>query len=618
MMWARAILVVVTLTGCAEYSAPNNDPARSETSSAQEETASTDDVRAGDERNNADNPPKPEPELDAEAFAKRLEEDFYRDSPADLESVSVSNRGEVDFILDNLAHLPKLKEIEFSAVDYGESDFGKMAPFPNIAQLEFEDYVAVDISGLSSLRSVTGLKFARCESIPWEDICRCDLRHLEIYKSPVGAVGLRSLADLETLESVSFSEVDGLDDDDLADLAQVKSLQSLAVYNCRNVKGDFLAQLKGLGEFREFKFTGPLTVERSLHLAGFANLRTIELNSKQPLPPDWYRAIAENCRKLKRLVLFYQALDKAKIDHLSSLAELTDLEVYSDGQIRDMSFGGPQVKAEPGALESLGRLKKLEILHLSRGYSLNAADGAAITSLANLERLALWYVKFEPGALKDLGRLTELAELSIYQGRGLGTADAEGIGALTNLEELDLCEFRKETDADFSHLKGLSKLRELDLSGFRNLSNADMAMAQGMGSLEKLTLERSAAVSDKGIAQWRHATKLRSLWMQKMYIDGTGFQEWPADHGIESIFIEGTAIGNEGLKAMSRLRNLGDLEIRIIRLFGGDIEVDVSCFADTPSLASVSLMGSYVTTQEAIDKLLTAHPDMGVACRIKE
>ena len=145
-----------------------------------------------------------------------------------------------------------------------------------------------------------------------------------------------------------------------------------------------------------------------------------------------------------------------------------------------------------------------------------------------------------------------------------------------------------------------------------------MAMALGMKSLEELTLQRSSAVSDDGIAQWHQATSLRSLWMQKMYIKGTGFQDWPADHGIESIFIEGTAIGNNGLKAISRLQNLGSLEIRVLRLFGGAVKVDVSCFADSTSLESVALKGSYVTTQEAIDKLIKARPEMGVLCRIEE
>jgi hypothetical protein len=56
-----------------------------------------------------------------------------------------------------------------------------------------------------------------------------------------------------------------------------------------------------------------------------------------------------------------------------------------------------------------------------------------------------------------------------------------------------------------------------------------------------------------------------------------------------------------------------------VQLFGSDIKVDVSCFIDdAPSLESLSLWGSYVTTPESLDKLVKARPELGVSVRRSE
>ncbi|MDZ7616917.1 MAG: hypothetical protein U1E05_07935, partial [Patescibacteria group bacterium] len=152
---------------------------------------------------------------------------------------------------------------------------------------------------------------------------------------------------------------------------------------------------------------------------------------------------------------------------------------------------------------------------------------------------------------------------------------------------------------------------------FRGLNDGDMAMAQGMTSLAELTLGSSPLVTDAGLAQWRHATGLRTLWLKKMNVCGTGFHEWPEDHPLEALSASGTAITAAGLKALGRLRNLSQLHVRTIQLFGGPIEVDLACFLDTPSLEAIALQGSYVTTQASLDRLITARPELAVACRVE-
>lgn len=555
--------------------------------------------------------------LDETSFAAQFREVFYDQALADVKMVDIRNVREKELLLDNLAHLPALGEITFSELEVAEADFARIAPHANITQIEFSRFTTIDPAALAVVKSLKTLEFYKCTEIPWAAVAAMRgpaLRRLEIRDSYLDGDDLSALSAVETFESITLSEPKGVSDDALANLGKFKNLQSLSVYNVSDSRGEFIAALKGLKKLREFNFTGRLTATQAQRLADLPNLQAIQLNIKEPLPNGWYKAIAENCRGLVRLELHYQALDKTKIDNIAMLTELTELKCYSDTQIADMSFGGPRVKTEPGDLAALAALKKLQSLHLSRGYRLNAEDGAAIASLAKLTRLELWFAQFEPGALEKLGDLTELTVLSLYGSRGLDTTDAKAIGALQNLEELNLSIVTKAAGADFSHLRGLAKLRELDLTDFRGLSDDDMAMFTGLKSLEDLTLRRNARVSDKGLSQLRHATKLSDLWMVHMSVNGTGFADWPADHALKTVFIEGTAINDDGLKALSRLRNLASVEIRIVRLFGGDIEVDIACFVDTPSLEYVSILGSYRTTPAAIEKLTKARPELSIFC----
>ncbi|WP_425396509.1 hypothetical protein [Aeoliella sp.] len=526
----------------------------------------------------------PPPELAAETFAAVLKEHFLWDTPSDLDSIRLSSTLEKDVILGNLAHLPKLEKITFREVPLSKTDLTKLAPFRNVTQIELAGYDHVSTDLLSSIPSVTQLEFSQCEFVPWErihDTCGQKLQHLEVSRSPIDGDGIASLSAIATLESIGFYDSRHIDETALSSLSKLKSLNSLTVVNCDEVQGAFLSEIQGRLELDEFTFTGSLAPAEAIHLGKISSLRRIQVNSEQELPVEWFRSISRGCQQLQSLVLHYQALDKEKIDYISSLPLLKELQACSNGQVPDFSFGGPSVQADVGSLVSISRLENLETLHLSRGYRLGASDGEAIASLPKLKELVLWHVHLEPGSLADLGRLENLGSLDIYNGASLSTADAKAIGALPNLETLKLRECRKGAGADFSHLKNLKKLRTLDLSGIHGLSDGDMSMAQGMVSLEKLTLERNSGVSDAGIAKWHQATNLRELWIQKLNMDGSGFIGWPSSHGIESIYIEGTSIDDDGLKALSRLQNVQSLDIRLQTLLGWDIRVDL-CLRQNP------------------------------------
>lgn len=658
-------LMFVMAVGCADSpkSGPVETPVAKQPAGAV--SSQVDDAR--DRDRTVPSPVLPPPKLSAGVFAKQCEEVLGERLREDADSVFISDRDEKELILDNLARLPELKRIEFSGVRLGEEDYVRVAPFSNITEVEFYDYGLIDPALFSSLESVSTLEFSKCQEVNWMAFSQLDgpkVQHLRIVRSTIGAADLEALSGMDSLESIDLgtlaledrdlkslgvstnlkslavrdcpnldgsfvtqfqqleslklSDLAGLSDDDLRILGQLPNLKSLAVYNCRDVKGDFLADLKGQANLRDFEFTGPLTLDRALLLAAFPGLQTIRLSSKELLPLEWYTAIADGCRELKNLRLVDQVLDKAKIDRLSSLDELVQLEVFSDNALTpDMTFGGPKVSQEAGMLESLARLQKLETLCLCRGYHLDATDGRAIASITKLRKLGLWHAIVEPGALAGLGQSDNLTELSLYGCRGLDTADAEGIGRLKKLVELDISQVAKARNADFSHLGGLVNLRELHINKCKGLNDADMAMAQGMKNLEKLTIEGASSVTDEGIAQWGHASKLRTLSLGKVNIDGTGFQQWPADHAINWLFLEGTSISNDGLKAISRFQNLRALDIRTLDLSGKIIALDVSCFVDTPSLESVSIFGSFRTTQEAVDAVIKARPDMGVQCRVE-
>ncbi|MDZ7620098.1 MAG: hypothetical protein U1E05_24105, partial [Patescibacteria group bacterium] len=234
----------------------------------------------------------PVPALDRATFAARLKEDFYFASPDEAQSITLSYSTEKDFILDNLALLSNLVEIEFSGVWLSEPDYAKVAPFRNVTTISFRDYEVVHLADLMSLPFVTGVELHRCREITWAETegLGCRIRHVSLHECPLDATGMKALVGMAALESLNLSDIDEIDDDTLALLANSSTFRSLAVYNCPAVEGDFLAGLKGLRELRELKFTGPLPAEKALHLASFPKLRAIALNIEESLPEAWYQA----------------------------------------------------------------------------------------------------------------------------------------------------------------------------------------------------------------------------------------------------------------------------------------------------------------------------------------
>jgi Leucine-rich repeat (LRR) protein len=564
--------------------------------------------------------PAPEPFLGIEEFAKILEENFYEDTPSDVESVSVSNDQELVFILDNLAHLRNIKEIIFRDVEFPASVFTRLNNYTNVTEIGLRGYDSFDFERLAKLERLDRLTLSDCSDVSWQlvsDICR-NLRQLEISDSPIDAEGFRQLSALKKLDKLVLVYLDQVTDDDLKPLIDSTRLKSFAAYNCSKITGSFLNNPDKLVSLREFRFTGPLDSQSAESLAALPGLQEITIRSKVELQPEWYQAIAKGCTELKSLRLYYQALDKAKIESVAVASELEELAVYNESEFDSMGFGGPRVRTAAGDLASLANLRHLRTLHLSNGYKINDADGAAIASLEKLEQLNLWGSRFESGALSQLGNLSRLKKLDLDSATGLDSSDADGIASLSALESLKLTKVLKAPGADFSCLKRLHNLRELDLVGFLNLDDADMDMAEGMQNLGSLQLGMSVGVTDKGLAKWHQATSLRSLTIRKLSVDGTGFQSWPPDHSIEEIFVHGTTISGEGLRAMSQFQNLVDVYLNVINFAQPIVKVDLSVFSDTPSARSLTVLGSYRTSQTVLDALAAANEELALSCNIEE
>jgi len=200
---------------------------------------------------------------------------------------------------------------------------------------------------------------------------------------------------------------------------------------------------------------------------------------------------------------------------------------------------------------------------------------------------------------------------------GTNSRTLKQFGKAKDLESLNLSSISTRS-ADFSGLANLTKLKQLDVRDYRNLTDCDMTWAKEMKNLKAFRLKNNFRVTDKGLTLSNHARNLEQLMITKIGIDGSGLSEWPADHAGTSILIEGCSITNDGVKAMSRLQNLKYLEVRVIRFGKGPIEVDVSCFADSKTLESISLLGQYTTSQESLDRLIKARPDIGIFCNISE
>jgi hypothetical protein len=146
----------------------------------------------------------------------------------------------------------------------------------------------------------------------------------------------------------------------------------------------------------------------------------------------------------------------------------------------------------------------------------------------------------EAGHSVKLDRDGHLVGLTLNKSENLTDADYQRLGTLMHLKQLTFYGNCKMTDANAEHIGKLATLEELAING--------------------------TALSDDGFKHLGKLAQLRKLifWhlgWQKVPITGSGFAELASCPKLETFGFAGSTIGDDGLKALARVKQLKHLEL---------------------------------------------------------
>lgn len=266
-----------------------------------------------------------------------------------------------------------------------------------------------------------------------------------------------------------------------------------------NGEGSFCNSVSALGDVRVENFE-PLKFmvdEKTPHdsgvLDGFKNDQLCALAFAPDLKNHEVLQALQNHPEIVGLELNSANLNAADFAAINSVPHLSKLDV-----------SGSTATAED--LVDLKRLRELSSFACSGIHSVNRVLGA-MTSAKNLQTLRINECGLSDADLSLIGNMQHLRSLSACSNERLTLNSAT---VLKNLRELYYCELSGCTNISGFDFSSLQKVRRLNLTGC-NLSDADLAKVAAMPNLEQLNLCMNPLLSDVGVRQLSHSSRLTKL-----------------------------------------------------------------------------------------------------------
>ena len=158
-----------------------------------------------------------------------------------------------------------------------------------------------------------------------------------------------------------------------------------------------------------------------------------------------------------------------------------------------------------------------------------------------------------------------------------------------NLVGLTLNKSENLTDADYERIGRLTRIAQLTFYGTCKMTDANAAHVGKLATLEELAIN-GTALSDEGFTHLGKLVNLRKLtfWhlgWQKVAITGKGFAELGNCPKLESFGFAGSTVGDEGLKALTRVKQLKRLVCYHTRV----TDAGLACLKELPELREVNV-----------------------------
>ena len=155
----------------------------------------------------------------------------------------------------------------------------------------------------------------------------------------------------------------------------------------------------------------------------------------------------------------------------------------------------------------------------------------------------------------------------VFDDREIDSKLISAVSQMRNLEELSLRR-TKISDGDFQNLRLPDSLQTLNLDG-TSVSDAGLTHLSNLASLRSLSL-MNTAITDKGIAKL--PKKIEWLQLISTKVTPKGLLESPFRERIKGIYVDGSVINEEVLRALATWPRLEWVEIRNVSLKANRVE----------------------------------------------
>ena len=459
-----------------------------------------------------------------------------------------------------------------------------------------------------------------------------DLAELDLSRTRIGDVGLRNLLTLKKIRLLHLAGTD-VGDKGMVFLKDFPELQDLSLSDTA-VTDAAIPNLTGLTQIAKIDLSETVITDTAIaELAKFPALTDVNLagtnvtaNGMAQFPPK----VKPNANWPAEEPNPGNVVPPIALDKLPKTNPEETVKRLGGMIIRDDEADGKPIvsvdlrnsKATDAELGHLRLSTKLRVLNLDGCQEITDAVLPYFANLTDLEDLNLRGTKVKGDGFIYLKGLTKLTKITLPSATVLTGKQLAPLAALSNLEILP---FRiPEIDHPvLAVLAKMNKLKEFNLDGVK-LTNRKLEYLKGLKNLEVLTLGREGEYTDRGLANLKDLTNLKTLIVRNYRGSNSGLANLKPLSKVKVLELFGPYISDAGVAHLSGLPNLE--RVRLDGLNIGDPALDA--FRNLDHIIEISVIGtrvgdrgleilSNIKTLEIADLSFTKITDAGLA-KLKE
>jgi Leucine-rich repeat (LRR) protein len=496
----------------------------------------------------------------------------------ELESLRLSQCPQfTDAGIAELAGLSQLTQLDLEGcTQVTDACLAHIGKIKTLERLYLEDCTKLTNAGIAQLQTLQSLKILelkkskvtverlnelkkeiatleRVEADPLKEIPADLQATIDAIEAAGGRVD-RGFDELKTVKKVSFNDRE-ITDDILIQVAKLKDLETLWI-QYTSIKGSGLKHLAGNSKLKELvlrfndgqtdnldglaELTGlkslgcnAFTNESLANIAQLTNLTELDLDDGQ-FNDEGLIHLA-GLKNLQSLKFVDTNIKGSGLSHIAALDQLTSLTIY---------FRQREAGLDDAGVELVGRLKKLEFLHL-HGKLVTDAGLAKLSALTQLKNLTLSNTSCT-GAGFATWQNVPLEALHLPESP-LNDTGLANLKAFPQLKELQIYG-SKVTGTGFQELAEL-KLRMVNLGGCP-LTPAGLACLKTCCAPEVSLYVNDSEITDAGLAAVSQISQITSIYAYRTGITDAGLKHLETMKGLSSLSITNTKVTPAGVKAL--------------------------------------------------------------------